>query len=64
MVTFSGKTDKGIGMGASREEIVAAYGEPERSDAQGVFENLRYSKLGITFVLTEQQLVNMKVGGP
>jgi hypothetical protein len=51
-------------MGASREEIVAAYGEPERSDSQGVFENLRYSQLGITFVLTEQQLVNIKVGGP
>jgi outer membrane protein assembly factor BamE (lipoprotein component of BamABCDE complex) len=28
-VTFSGKTDKGIGMGASREEIIAAYGDPE-----------------------------------
>jgi hypothetical protein len=64
MVTFSGKTDKGIGMGASRDEIVAAYGEPERSDSQGVFDNLRYSQLGMTFVLTEGRLVNLKVGGP
>jgi outer membrane protein assembly factor BamE (lipoprotein component of BamABCDE complex) len=33
-VTFSGKTDKGIGMGASREEIVAAYGDPERVEEE------------------------------
>ncbi|MHC4345358.1 MAG: hypothetical protein ACYSUP_11810 [Planctomycetota bacterium] len=33
-VTFSGKTGKGIGMGASREEIVAAYGDPERLDEE------------------------------
>jgi hypothetical protein len=96
-VTFSGKTDKGIGMGASREEIVAAYGEPERVDkkrlrvryedpeevdseglreklwynqAEELFEinhtleNLRYSQLGMTFVVTEGRLVKLKVGGP
>ena len=33
-VTFSGKTEEGIGMGASREEIVAAYGEPDRVDQE------------------------------
>ena len=77
MVTFSGKTDKGIGMGASREEIVAAYGEPERVDeeivvvgpegrvsSERLLENLRYSQLGMTFVLTEGHLVKLKVGGP
>ncbi|MHC4153494.1 MAG: hypothetical protein ACYST6_00995 [Planctomycetota bacterium] len=64
MVTFSGKTDKGIGMGASRQEIVAAYGDPERVDSEGLLENLRYSQLRMTFVLTEGRLVNLKVGGP
>jgi hypothetical protein len=97
MVTFAGKTDKGIGMGASREEIVAAYGEPEEVDEERVrvhyedpervgserlreklrysqeeesfvidhtLENLRYSQLGMTFVLTEGHLVKLKVAGP
>jgi hypothetical protein len=64
MVTFSGKTDKGIGMGASREEVVAAYGEPERTDSAGSLENLRYSQLGMSFGFAEGRLVNIKVGGP
>ena len=78
MVTFSGKTDKGIGMGASREEIVAAYGEPEtveekivhvyvgpeRVDSEHLLENLQYSQLRMTFVLTEGHLVKLKVVGP
>jgi hypothetical protein len=64
MVTFAGKTDKGIGMGASREETIAAYGEPDRTDSAGPLENLRYSKLGMSFGFAEGRLVNLKVGGP
>jgi len=73
MVTFSGKTEKGIGMGASREEIVTAYGDPERVDEEIVsvrgdpkrtevlLEELWYSQLGMTLVLAEGHLVELKV---
>jgi len=78
MVTFSGKTEKGIGMGASREEIVAAYGEPEtvdeeivrlrgdpeRVESEVLLEKLWYGQLRMTFVLTEGHLVQLKVEGP
>jgi len=61
MVTFAGKTEKGIGMGASREQIVAAYGEPDTTDSSGPFENLRYRQQGMTFVLAKGRLVSLKL---
>ncbi|HUT28661.1 MAG TPA: hypothetical protein VMX13_02630 [Sedimentisphaerales bacterium] len=64
MVTFDGKTDKGIAMGASREEVVAAYGEPDRTDSTGTLETLRYGKLGISFALASDGVVNIKIIGP
>jgi len=53
VTTFSGRTKEGIGMGASRERIVAAYGQPERTDSSGDFENLCYDKLGAKFTLSQ-----------
>jgi hypothetical protein len=63
MVTFVGKTDKGIGMGASRAQIVAAYGEPDGTSS-GALETLRYHQLGMNFVLAQGSLVNLKIMAP
>jgi hypothetical protein len=61
MVAFAGKTDKGIAMHASREEVVAAYGEPDRTDSTGTLETLRYGQLGISFALSSDGVVNIKI---
>jgi len=63
LITFTGKTKEGIGMGAGREQIVAAYGEPDRTDSKGPFETLYYGKLGSQFWLAQNKLVNIKMRG-
>lgn len=49
---FAGRTTEGIGMGASRADIVRAYGAPPFSKiTKPGFELLRYDALGIKFQL-------------
>ena len=61
--TFTGKTKADVGMGATREKIVAAYGKPDRTstaDSQSlkdVIENLHYDKLKTKFTLAHGNLV-------
>ncbi|MBN2313417.1 MAG: hypothetical protein JXM79_05770 [Sedimentisphaerales bacterium] len=61
VTTFSGKTKEGIGIGASEEEIVAAYGQPDRTstDSRGIIQNLHYDKIGAKFSLKEGKLMSM-----
>lgn len=63
MTTFTGKTKEGIGMGASREQVVAAYGEPDRTDSKDPLEILYYGKLGTQFWLAQNNLVSIKMRG-
>lgn len=59
---FTGRTAKGIGLGSTREQVVAAYGEP--SQAQTFVagrESLGYSDLGITFSLERNKVHHMIV---
>jgi len=66
VTTFSGSTKEGIGMGATREQIVAAYGQPDRTgtDSKGYFENLHYDKLRIKFTLWQDKLTSMILEAP
>jgi len=64
LITFPGKTKEGIAMGANREQIVAAYGEPDSTSVRGVFEILHYDKLATQFLLVENELVNIKIRAP
>jgi hypothetical protein len=64
LVTFPGKTEKGIGMGATREQIVAAYGEPGAASPTAALETLRYNQLGMSFVLAQGRLVSIKIAAP
>ncbi len=61
VTTFAGKTKEGIGIGASEEEIVAAYGQPDRTsmDSRGIIQNLHYDKLSAKFSLKEGKLMSM-----
>jgi len=66
VTTFAGKTKEGIGIGASEEEIVAAYGQPDRTStgSGSVIKNLHYDKLSAKFSLKEDMLMTMTLGAP
>lgn len=61
MTSFAGKTKEGIAMGASREQIVTAYGEPDRTVPRGDIEVLFYDKLQTQFMLIQNGLINMRI---
>lgn len=55
---FPGSMDKGIKMGASKAQIVAAYGPPDKEIIKEKHQtNLTYNKLGIEFILLKDELV-------
>lgn len=74
---FQGKTDKGLGLGATRAEILKAYGSPDpdpKPDPQeantgaaassGIATDLVYRKLGLTFTLIKDQTIQITVAIP
>ena len=66
ITTFAGKTKEGIGIGATQEEIVAAYGEPDRTStgSKALVESLHYDKLQAKFTLMEGRLMSMILNAP
>jgi len=66
VTTFAGRTKEGIGIGASEEEIAAAYGRPDRTStgSKGVINNLHYDKLSAKFSLKEDKLMTMTLEAP
>ena len=66
VTTFAGRTKEGIGIGATQEEIVAAYGQPDRrsTDSKEVIQNLHYDKLQAKFSLQEGKLISMVLRAP
>jgi hypothetical protein len=47
---FAGRTKEGIGMGASRADVISAYGQPSVAKvAKPGFELLRYDSIGLKF---------------
>ena len=66
VTTFAGRTKEGIGIGASEEEIVAAYGQPDRTStgSKNVIQNLHYDKLSAKFSLKEDKLMSMTLEAP
>jgi len=64
VTTFSGTTQEGIGMGATREHIVAAYGPPDSADGKGDSENLYYGVRGAKFTLRQGTLAYIVLEAP
>lgn len=66
VTTFAGRTEEGIGIGATQEEIVAVYGQPDRTttDSRGGIQNLHYDKLSAKFSLKEGKLMSMILEAP
>lgn len=61
---FAGVTPEGIGMGASRAQIIKAYGKPSREESKGRQADLSYNKLGIAFTLLNDRVVHIAVSKP
>jgi len=61
---FTGRTKEGITMGASREQITDAYGQPDDVTTQGPMTTLHYNKLQSNFMLMQNRLVNLKMNAP
>jgi hypothetical protein len=64
VTTFTGVTKEGIGMGAARERIVAAYGPPDKTDSKADFENLYYNSLRTQFTLRQGALASIILEAP
>jgi hypothetical protein len=54
---FRGKTREGIKLGASRADVIKAYGEPQARIGTTIFE---YAKLGWSFSFRGEQLTSMR----
>jgi outer membrane lipoprotein-sorting protein len=61
---FSGKTDKGIALGASAADIERAYGKPDRKEMNMGSTYLTYDKLNVSFTLFSDKLVQMSFMRP
>ncbi len=67
VTTFTGRTEEGIGIGSTREQIISAYGQPDRTgtDAnKGVIEGLDYDKLRINFSIWQDKVISMTLEAP
>jgi len=59
---FTGRTKEGLGLGSSRADVVKAYGEPSGVEkGPAARESLKYSPLGLTFLLLEGKVYHMTV---
>ena len=61
---FGGKTKEGISMGASRSKILAVYGLPDSERKNGAQITLEYDRLGLTFILLKDELVQFFMSMP
>lgn len=66
VTTFAGKTNEGVGIGATQEQIVEIYGQPDRTSAgsRGIIQNLHYDKLSAKFSLKEGRIMSMILEAP
>ena len=56
---FKGRTSEGIAIGASLEDIVEAYGKPDKQTARGRMTDVSYDKLRLSFQLADDELLQM-----
>jgi hypothetical protein len=53
---FAGHTKEGIGIGASRDEVISAYGKPSATKSGHEIEILRYDSLGVNFHIKDDKV--------
>jgi hypothetical protein len=60
---FAGATARGIRIGSTKEELLAAYGEPSQSTPTTMAEKLEYAKAGVLFWVTQGKVNQIVVLG-
>lgn len=60
--SFGGKTDRGVGLGASSADVIQTYGKPSWMNSGGTC--LKYQKLGATFSFYDDKLWSMSFMHP
>ena len=61
VATFVGRTKRGVVMGASRNQIITVYGEPDRTASKEPFTILYYDSLRSEMITTNGRLVGIKM---
>lgn len=61
ITTFAERTKKGVAMGAGLNQIITAYGEPDRTASKGSFTILYYDNLRSEMRITNDRLVGIKM---
>ncbi len=56
---FSGKTDKGIAMGASKADIMRVYGKPDAENIIQTTTQLAYREPDVSFTIVNDKLIQM-----
>ncbi len=66
VTTFAGSTKEGIGIGASQEEITAAYGQPDRTSTNtaGGMEIIHYDTLSTEIWIKEGNVITIVLRAP
>jgi hypothetical protein len=64
VINFADRTKEGLAMGASRDQVIATYGQPDRTDSKSHFTILYYEDLAADMILTENSLVGIKMLPP
>jgi outer membrane lipoprotein-sorting protein len=59
---FQGKTTEGIGMGSSQEQVVKAYGKPDKVESMGVGAKLKYDRLNMEVTLLNDKVIQLWLG--
>jgi hypothetical protein len=61
---FAGRTDNGIGIGSTREAVLAALGPPRTDGERGDLETLSYGQVGVMLALWHGRVVSIYVRRP
>ncbi len=61
---FVGKTDTGIKLGATKDDVIAKYGQPDVVRLNNRHENLHYFHKGYAFLFVEGKLASITVSAP
>jgi hypothetical protein len=62
--SFKGKTAEGIGLGATEDAIIAAYGQPTERSTNGEMTYLTYGRMDKSFTLSRGKLWQFSVQAP
>jgi hypothetical protein len=61
---FNGKTDKGVGLGSTSDEVIEAYGKPEFSAVNRNSRSFEYFHQGLSFQFWDNKLSRFSISSP